>query len=170
MKKITVKMVVDRAQALIDAINNNTTSLWVHTLEHTEDCVILNETEIAESEDEDAEVFQFKGIEREVSSLEQVLQIFCMEKFARRCDITGKGMNEGYCFDEGGAYAIDEASALKIANDYGYTSLEDAYNDDVYYWTEWCIEHDEQDWFYDADGNEYQYDKDGIPFLVKVKQ
>ena len=76
-----------------------------------------------------------------------------MEKFARRCDITGRGMNEGYCFGDGEQYACDEASALQIAQQYGYDNLDDAYNGCAYYYTEW----DEVDEvYYDADGNEYE--------------
>lgn len=68
-----------------------------------------------------------------------------MKKFARKCDITGVGMNEGYCFGEGEMYAATEETALKIAKDhYGYDTLEEAYADDAYYWTEWDDESDYQ--------------------------
>lgn len=77
-----------------------------------------------------------------------------MEKFARRCDITGRGINEGYVFGDGEQYACDEASALQIAQQYGYDNLDDAYKDDVYYYTEWYDENFDYEW-YDADGNEY---------------
>lgn len=77
-----------------------------------------------------------------------------MEKFARKCDITGRGMNEGYCFGDGEQYACDEASALQIAQQYGYDNLDDAYKDDVYYYSEWN-EDDCDEEYYDADGNEY---------------
>jgi hypothetical protein len=77
-----------------------------------------------------------------------------MEKFARRCDITGRGMNEGYCFGDGEQYACDEASALQIAQQYGYDNLDDAYKDDAYYYTEWS-EYDIDDEYFDAEGNEF---------------
>ena len=38
-----------------------------------------------------------------------------MEKFARRCDVTGRGMNEGYVFGNGEMYASDKESAIKLA-------------------------------------------------------
>jgi hypothetical protein len=77
-----------------------------------------------------------------------------MEKFARRCDVTGRGMNEGFCFGDGEKYACDDASALIIAKEYGYTSLYKAWRDDAYYYTEW--EEIDDDYYYDADGNEYE--------------
>lgn len=85
-----------------------------------------------------------------------------MEKFARRCDITGRGMNEGYCFGDGEHYACDEESALQIAKLYGYIgntyNLEDAYKDGVYYYTEWD-EVDEDEW-YDEDGSVHIFDNE----------
>ena len=83
-----------------------------------------------------------------------------MEKFARRCDITGRGMNEGYCFHDGECYAIDKESALIIAKRYGYQSLEEAYKDGAYYWTVWEdeINADNYDCYYDEDGNEYEFE------------
>lgn len=77
-----------------------------------------------------------------------------MEKFARRCDITGRGINEGYVFGEGERYAGDKEHALLIAKEYGYDSLEEAYEDEAYYYTEW--EELDDDFYYDADGNEYE--------------
>lgn len=77
-----------------------------------------------------------------------------MEKFARKCDVTGRGMNEGYCFGDGEMYVCDKESALLIAKEYGYDNLEDAYEDEVYYYTEW--EELDDDVYYDADGNEYE--------------
>lgn len=62
------------------------------------------------------------------------------EIFARKCDITGKGMNSGYCFGDGEKYAKTKADALKIARQYGYKSLKKAYDDEIYYFTEWDAE------------------------------
>jgi hypothetical protein len=77
-----------------------------------------------------------------------------MEKFARRCDVTGRGINEGFCFGDGEKYACDYESALLIAKEYGYESLKEAYKDDAYYYTEW--EEIDDDCYYDAEGNEYE--------------
>ena len=78
-----------------------------------------------------------------------------MEKFARKCDVTGRGMNEGYVFGCGEMYASDKESAIKLADKYGYDSLGDAYDDDVCYYTEWS-ECDIDDCYYDEEGNEYE--------------
>lgn len=59
------------------------------------------------------------------------------QTFARKCDITGEGMNEGWVFGDGEQYAKNESDALIIAKSYGYESLQEAYDDDCGYWTEW---------------------------------
>ena len=97
-----------------------------------------------------------------------------MEKFARRCDATGKGINEGWVWGEGtyytstkentiaelrsdiqdGGYDFDELGAdelLKLSDD---QLLQYAYDNDVLYYTEW--EEIDDDYYYDAEGNEYE--------------
>lgn len=59
------------------------------------------------------------------------------QTFARKCSITGVGMNEGYCFGDGIAYAATRKAAIQIAKEWGYKSLNQAYEDEAYYWTEW---------------------------------
>jgi uncharacterized protein (UPF0128 family) len=81
-----------------------------------------------------------------------------MEKFARKCDVTGRGMNEGYVFGCGEMYASDKESAIKLADKYGYDSLGDAYDDDLCYYTEW-EECDIDECYYDEEGNEYQVEQ-----------
>lgn len=76
-----------------------------------------------------------------------------MEKYARKCSKTGKGMNEGFCFFDGETYLKDEYDAILYAKELGYDSLDDAYNNDIYYWTDWEIEDGEI--YYDLDGNKY---------------
>ena len=58
--------------------------------------------------------------------------------FARKCDITGVGMNEGFCIQDGLMYIknLDDLD-MHIKNDTDYESTSDAYNDDYYYYTEW---------------------------------
>lgn len=78
-----------------------------------------------------------------------------MKRFARKCDVTKKGMNEGYVFNYGEMYASDKESAIKLAFDvYGFQSLSDAYECGICYYTEW--EEVDEDFFFDADGNEYE--------------
>jgi hypothetical protein len=78
-------------------------------------------------------------------------------KWARKCSVTGKGMNEGFCFADGQDYAIDEESALKLAKEYGHDTLKEAYEDDVYYYTEWEDEDDYQ--YVEIDGNVIDIDE-----------
>lgn len=58
-------------------------------------------------------------------------------QYARTCDKTGEGMNEGFVFGDGEMYFKYEADALEYAISIGYESLEEAYEDEAYYWTEW---------------------------------
>ena len=60
-----------------------------------------------------------------------------MERYARTCSVTGEGMNEGWCFNDGQDYAKYEEGAIKIAKEYGYDSIDDAYDDEAVYWTQW---------------------------------
>lgn len=75
--------------------------------------------------------------------------------FARKCDATGKGMNEGYCFGDGERYFIKKKDATKYAKEIGYKTLNEAYDDDAYYWTDWEIDVNDET-CYDAEGNEYK--------------
>lgn len=57
--------------------------------------------------------------------------------WARKCDATDEGMNEGYCFGDGEMYFKYEQDALKYAKTIGYKSLQEAYDDEAYYHTAW---------------------------------
>ena len=88
-----------------------------------------------------------------------------MEKFARRCDATGRGMNEGYVVGDGELYFSEVEHLISwLRSRGGMESLSDefilneAYNEDEYYYTEWEeVDEDEDEW-YDEDGNEYNND------------
>ena len=67
-------------------------------------------------------------------------------KFPRVCSITGEGMWEGYCFRNGEEYAIDKESAMTIVKRDGYESLDDSYEDENHYYTEW-EDLDEDGWY-----------------------
>ena len=91
-----------------------------------------------------------------------------MEKFARKCDATGKGMNEGYVVGDGELYFGNEEDLLYHLRELDWEDcnglkskdlevdqlLEYFYNENYYYYTEWD-EFDIDDEYYDADGNEY---------------
>jgi hypothetical protein len=56
----------------------------------------------------------------------------------RKCDITGEGMSEGYCIQDGLAYIkYKESFEWHIKEETTYDSVEEAYADDYYYYTEW---------------------------------
>ena len=76
--------------------------------------------------------------------------------YARQCDITGEGMNEGWCWGDGLFYSKYEADTIKelrkdllnssIVNEDGKLKAESwsddailkmGYDSDVLYWTEW---------------------------------
>jgi hypothetical protein len=84
-----------------------------------------------------------------------------MEKFARRCDITGRGFNEGYVVGDGELFFSEEQHVIDwLRNRGGMDGLSDefilneAYEQEEYYYTEYD-EVDDDEW-YDADGNEYE--------------
>jgi hypothetical protein len=83
-----------------------------------------------------------------------------MEKFARRCDATGKGINEGYVFGDGELYFSEEKHLIDHLKSKGGMDglsdefiLKEAYEQEEYYYTEW--EEIDDDCYYDADGNEF---------------
>jgi hypothetical protein len=57
--------------------------------------------------------------------------------YARKCSVTGEGMNEGWYADGCGMYFANESDALHWCIDNGYRDIDDAYADDAIYWTEW---------------------------------
>jgi hypothetical protein len=78
-----------------------------------------------------------------------------MEKYARMCDITNKGMNKGFCVQDGLLYIKEDEDMIKhlrevftsFTDEYGdeikASDLDDdelmemAYEEDYYYYTEW---------------------------------
>ena len=58
-------------------------------------------------------------------------------KWARSCSITGEGMNQGWVGDDGCVYFKYEKDARKWCVGRGYRDIDDAYADDVIYYTEW---------------------------------
>ena len=74
--------------------------------------------------------------------------------YARQCDITGEGMNEGYCIQDGLMYIKYVEDMIKHLRELDVelslrTPLDEEllnvyYDDDYYYWTEWECESDLQ--------------------------
>ena len=75
-----------------------------------------------------------------------------MEKYARRCDVTQEGMNEGYCIQDGLMYIKHDSDMEKHIEGTDYDTVEDAYEDDYYYYTDWFDTIDEEDEWYTEDG------------------
>ncbi len=73
--------------------------------------------------------------------------------YARICTATGEGMNEGWLFDADLKYFKYEADARAYALELGYKSLDDAYEHDAMYYTEWEIENEMYYYAIDEDGN-----------------
>lgn len=59
------------------------------------------------------------------------------KKEIRHCTATGKEMIAGWVVNDGEEYYSTEELALKKCKELGYKSIEEAYEDDVCYWTEW---------------------------------
>lgn len=69
------------------------------------------------------------------------------EKFARKCNATNEGMNEGFCFcdgifNENLLYFKYKKDAIKQAKKQGYKNLEDSYNDENHFFTTWYEDED----------------------------
>ena len=51
-------------------------------------------------------------------------------KYARQCDVTGEGMNKGFCIGDGAMYIKSEKHMSEhITNDTENASMEEAYED-----------------------------------------
>jgi hypothetical protein len=63
--------------------------------------------------------------------------------FARKCSITGNGMNEGFVINGGEYYIAEEEDCKKLLRDKFNQTIEEAYKEseenggDDFYWTEW---------------------------------
>ena len=98
--------------------------------------------------------------------------------FARQCDITKEGMNEGYCIQDGLMYIkydkdmikhlreVEKEGNLEYDKDVSEGRLTDEfllndyYNADYYYWTEWECESDLQ--YEEVNGVLIEYDNQEI--------
>ena len=66
-------------------------------------------------------------------------------KYARQCSITGEGMNEGFCIQDGQMYVKHESDLTKhLEANTDYTSTQEAYDDGYCYYTEWECDDDLQ--------------------------
>lgn len=90
-----------------------------------------------------------------------------MEKYARRCDATGRGINEGYVVGDGEMYFANKSDLIKHLKELDWEDIDGNsskgchddddlmdffYNEDYYYHTSWDETDIDEEW-YDADGN-----------------
>ncbi len=66
-------------------------------------------------------------------------------RYARRCDITHEGMNEGWVTEDD-KYIKYESDVLKWCEKKKYESLDEAYDDGAIYYTEWDPEDADDFW------------------------
>lgn len=67
----------------------------------------------------------------------------CDIVFARKCSVTGEGMNEGFIINDD-FYAKNEELALEEVKKRGYASLQEAYDEEICFFTEWDVINDAQ--------------------------
>jgi hypothetical protein len=83
-------------------------------------------------------------------------------RYPRKADDTGKGIMEGWVIGDGNAYYEKEENALKSVKELGYKTIEEAYDNDEIYFTDWHDEDlDEQGYYYTANGKEVQISSKG---------
>jgi hypothetical protein len=97
----------------------------------------------ADSPNDALDKFKAIGDEKYARELEQceVIQeseeVVCDDDNVRICSVTNELMTEGWCVNDGEMYFKYEKDAIQWCKDNEYEGLDDAYNDDVIYWTEW---------------------------------
>ena len=68
------------------------------------------------------------------------------EKLApRHCSVTREPMFEGWCVQDGESYIKYASDALECAKAAGYADLEEAYEDEFMYYTDW-VDIPEDEW------------------------
>jgi len=87
-------------------------------------------------------------------------------RWARKCDATGEGMNQGYVYGDGEKYFKYEKDLIAYIREGADESFNDAsdefllnqaYELDEYYWTEW--ESPEEDQWYELEDGSIIYDE-----------
>lgn len=118
-----------------------------------EDKILFNPQVISDGSDSEEPYIDF-GVQLERPNGEHIRT---KERFARKCDITGKGINDGYFFDSNCFYIGSQEDAKKYVESLGYNWEEELKTvntkNEWFYWTEWEVENE---CFYDADGLQYE--------------
>ena len=67
-------------------------------------------------------------------------------RYARRCSVTGAGMNKGYVINDGEAYVSEDVGIHWWLKEHtSYESAEEASDDGYYYYNEWDLWEDEEE-------------------------
>lgn len=64
-----------------------------------------------------------------------------IETYSRKCDVTGDLFNEGFLVNDT-TYVKDIKNVWPLLKAQGYASLDEAYDDGAYYYTEWECDED----------------------------
>ena len=86
-----------------------------------------------------------------IKETQQMLKGFILEGFSasieteednedlevRICSVTGEEMSSGWCANDGMEYFKYEKDAVQWCISNGYKNMQEAYDDDAIYWTEW---------------------------------
>lgn len=78
-------------------------------------------------------------------------------KFKRKCSITGQGMDMGWYSEPYGMYFKYEEDVLRIIEGNGYKNMDDAFENEFMYYTDWSNEEDMY----------YRYFENGIAIELK---
>lgn len=104
----------------------------------------------------------FEWVKDEIKERLESEVIESINLYPRVCEVTGKGMFSGFLIGGHSTLADgQDEKVLEICKEEGYKTMEEAYEDEFYCWTEWEFgrgELEEQGYCYDADGQEYNYD------------
>lgn len=115
---------------------------------------------LGEEDDKDIQV-TFDWVKEELLARLESEIIESVNLYPRRCEDTGVPVISGYLFCDSSVLAEgEEEKLLEHCKQGGYDTLEEAYNDDYYFYTEWEYDIEslrEQGYCYDQEGQEYHY-------------
>ena len=79
------------------------------------------------------------------------------QKFARVCSVTGQPMWEGWVIGDGEEYGATEEVTEKLLRERGISSIQEAYDKDLCYWTDWGEDEEENAQYIRINGVLYDY-------------
>ena len=67
------------------------------------------------------------------------VKVYEGDRFVNQCDITNEGMDEGWIVGNGDMYIKYESDAIDFCKTNFNMTLQEAYDNELIYWTEWDI-------------------------------